>query len=192
MLNVGGAISWAEGPNFNIRRKTSTSVHLSCFVPVGARDQLPPIMPFPLQWTVPLNAKHTQPILSAVTFVRCFVTTATAANKVAMLGRNCFCEVFIHWTCSKDHWVLVCSRVNQRATLPTSFHPQMLPIAEEYTALSCCTCQTEGSLGRHVGTYCAQRAVPLNLLFYWQLGLLRTGLPHSPQASCHPNRWAQG
>lgn len=126
-----------------------------------------------------------------VTFVRCFVIATTVTNKVAMLGLNCFCEVFIHWTCSKEHWALVCHRINQRATLPTSFHPQMLPIAEKHTGLAWCSCQTEGSLGRHVGTYCAQQAAPLNLLFYWQMGLLRTGLHHSPQASCHPNRWAQ-
>lgn len=61
--------------------------------------------------------------------------------------------------------MLVCSRINHRGTSPSRFHLQMLPFIEQHTALPGCCCQTEGSLGRCIGTRQAWQAAPLNCSF---------------------------
>lgn len=151
MLTMGGAVSWAEDPDLIKRESRApwfTSPALCLWMP---GTSCLPLLPPGLSHCNGLYAQTlslNKPFSLQVSFVRCFVIATKVTNKVAMLGLNCLCEVFFHWTCSKEYWALVCHRINQRATLPTSFHPQMLPIAEEHTGPAWCSCQTEALLAR--------------------------------------------
>lgn len=109
-----------------------------------------------------------------------------------MLKLACLHEVFT----VSSFWREPSARLQQGRSFgahprPPASHRQMLPTAEPHAALFGRCCQTEGTLGRSVGTRCVLQAACLNELLHWQTSLLGTGLCHPPQASCLPNRWAQ-